>query len=303
MDENKSDQRRGLGRGLATLMGPTRLFPDELASGMPERSPTVLPIEKLAPNPDQPRRDFDRDELESLAASIREKGIIQPLIVRADPENSNSYQIVAGERRWRAAQMAQQHEVPVLVRELSGSEVLEIAIIENIQRTDLNPIEEASGYKQLMERFEHTQEMLSQTVAKSRSHIANLLRLLNLPEDVQKFVKAGQLSAGHARALVVSEDPSGLAKQVIERDLSVRETERLVKASREETTTRRAGKREKDADTRMLEGELSANIGMNVTVDHKPGQDNGRVVIRYKTLDELDNLRRILISMPSGGSA
>jgi len=270
---------------------------------MPERSPTVLPIEKLAPNPDQPRRDFDRDELESLAASIREKGIIQPLIVRADPENSNSYQIVAGERRWRAAQMAQQHEVPVLVRELSGSEVLEIAIIENIQRTDLNPIEEASGYKQLMERFEHTQEMLSQTVAKSRSHIANLLRLLNLPEDVQKFVKAGQLSAGHARALVVSEDPSGLAKQVIERDLSVRETERLVKASREETTTRRAGKREKDADTRMLEGELSANIGMNVTVDHKPGQDNGRVVIRYKTLDELDNLRRILISMPSGGSA
>jgi len=284
-------------------MGPTRLFPDELASGMPERSPTVLPIEKLAPNPDQPRRDFDRDELESLAASIREKGIIQPLIVRADPENSNSYQIVAGERRWRAAQMAQQHEVPVLVRELSGSEVLEIAIIENIQRTDLNPIEEASGYKQLMERFEHTQEMLSQTVAKSRSHIANLLRLLNLPEDVQKFVKAGQLSAGHARALVVSEDPSGLAKQVIERDLSVRETERLVKASREETTTRRAGKREKDADTRMLEGELSANIGMNVTVDHKPGQDNGRVVIRYKTLDELDNLRRILISMPSGGSA
>jgi len=283
-------------------MGPTRLFPDELASGMAERSPTVLPIEKLAPNPDQPRRDFDRDELESLAASIREKGIIQPLIVRADPENSNSYQIVAGERRWRAAQMAQQHEVPVLVRELSGSEVLEIAIIENIQRTDLNPIEEASGYKQLMERFEHTQEMLSQTVAKSRSHIANLLRLLNLPEDVQKFVKAGQLSAGHARALVVSDDPSGLARQVVAHDLTVRQTEKLVKASAKEGMNGTAVKPAKDPNTRELEGELTANVGMPVRVYQRPGRESGRIVIPYKTLEQRNGLCRIFSSIPSGHS-
>jgi len=298
--DDKPKERRGLKRGLSTLMGETRLVPEEMAVGTPRRSATILPVEKIVPNPKQPRKDFGRDGLESLAASIREKGIIQPLVVRPDPENPDRYQIVTGERRWQAAQLAQLHDVPVVVRELSDSEAQEFALIENIQRTDLNPVEEAGAYRQLMNDFGHTHEELSQTVSKSRPHITNLLRLLKLPEDVQEFLKTGQISAGHGRTLVGSEDPSGLARHVIEHELSVRKTEELVKRSAEEKGTRTAGKPEKDADTRMLEGELSANIGMTVTVDHKSGRENGRVVIRYKTLDELDSLRRILTAMPPG---
>ncbi len=289
--DNKA-KPRGLGRGLSALMADVR--PEASPTADAPRTPDMrVPIEKLSANPDQPRRAFDESDLEDLAASIREKGIIQPLIVR--PSGDGEYQIVAGERRWRAAQIAQLHEIPVLVRDLDDTEVLEIAIIENIQRADLNPLEEALGFRQLMDRFGHTQERLSQALGKSRSHIANLLRLLTLPEDVQDLVREGKLSAGHARALVTAEDPSELARKVVRGGLSVRATEALVRKQArggEQGAARPArGKAaEKDADTRALEADLAANLGMKVSIEHKPGSESGRVVISYDSLDQLDEL-------------
>ncbi|TVR47558.1 MAG: ParB/RepB/Spo0J family partition protein, partial [Rhodobacteraceae bacterium] len=205
MSERKPE-RRGLGRGLSALMA--EVTPPAEEGGADDRGRTQrLPIEQLRPNPDQPRRHFDETALAELAASIREKGVIQPLIVRP---RDDMFEIVAGERRWRAAQRAQVHDVPVVIREFSDTEVLEIAIIENIQRTDLNPIEEAMGYRALIERFGHTQEKLSEAMGKSRSHIANLMRLLSLPDDVQTMLREGRLTAGHARALITAADPSPL---------------------------------------------------------------------------------------------
>lgn len=285
-------ERRGLGRGLSALMADVNLGsglrPEERAS----RADLRLPIEKIEPNPDQPRRDFSPDALHELAESIRAKGIIQPLIVRKNPRNPDSYQIVAGERRWRAAQIAQLHELPVLVRDLDDTEVLEVAIIENIQRADLNAVEEALGYRQLMDRFGHTQEKLSEALGKSRSHIANLLRLLSLPEEVQTWLREGKLTAGHARALVTTPDPVALARQVIARGLSVRETERLTKAP-ERKGDAKPQHAAKDADTRVLEQDLSANLRMKVVIDHK-GHDGGHVTITYRSLDELDQLCQLL---------
>lgn len=288
----KKTNQRGLGRGLSALMADTQ--PDAPQTGQALRAERNLPVERLLPNPDQPRRHFSEEDLNSLAASIREKGVIQPLIIRPNPRKPDTYEIVAGERRWRAAQMAKVHEVPVIIRALDDTEVLEVAIIENIQRADLNPIEEAAGYRQLMDKFGHTQEKLSQALGKSRSHIANLLRLLQLPKDVQAYLEDGSLSAGHARASITSSDPSALAKQVVERGLSVRETERLAKAPPKKAKPVERRPSEKDADTRALEGDLSANLGMKVSVDHKPGQEGGQVSISYASLDELDELCRIL---------
>tara|TARA_R110001632_G_scaffold128510_2_gene242449 strand:- start:99 stop:935 length:837 start_codon:yes stop_codon:yes gene_type:complete len=256
-----------------------------------------IPIEKISPNPEQPRKRFDPEDLEDLANSIREKGVIQPLIVRR--RENGTFEIVAGERRWRASQMAQLHELPVIIREFTDVEVLEVAIIENIQRADLNSIEEAAGYRQLMDRFGHTQEKMAEALGKSRSHIANLLRLLNLPDDVLEMVRVGDLSAGHARTLVPATDPSKLAKQIIAGGLSVRATEALMK--REQSgdapkTAKKASSRDadKDADTRALEGDLSANLGIKVTLNHKPGQESGQMVLHYKTMDELDEICRLL---------
>jgi len=255
----------------------------------------MLPIEKIQPNPDQPRRRFAQENLDELAASIREKGVIQPLIVRESPDQAGIYQIVAGERRWRAAQMAKLHELPVIVRSYNDTEVLEIAIIENIQRADLNPVEEAAGYKQLMERFGHTQEKLAEALGKSRSHIANLMRLLQLPGDVQEMLQAGQLTAGHARALITSENPSNLAQAVVDRGLSVRETEKLAKgAGGSKPRKAAAAPAEKDADTRALEQDLSAALKMKVAVDHPAGQAGGRLTIQYGSLEQLDELCRML---------
>ncbi|MEL6680147.1 MAG: ParB/RepB/Spo0J family partition protein, partial [Pseudomonadota bacterium] len=200
----RKTERKGLGRGLSALLVDAG---ETAASKERARADSTLPIEKVRPNPDQPRRFFAEDDLADLSRSIKEKGILQPLIVRVDPNDGELYQIVAGERRWRAAQRAQIHEVPVLIRELTDEEVLELAIIENIQRADLNAIEEALGYRQLMDKFGHTQERLAESLGKSRSHIANLLRLLNLPEAVQSLVASNALSAGHARALVTADDP------------------------------------------------------------------------------------------------
>lgn len=300
MSMEKKFERRGLGRGLSALMA------DITVSAPAENAPTsrradMVPIERLAPNPDQPRRSFSDDALQELAASIRQKGVLQPLIVRP---KGDRFEIVAGERRWRAAQIAQLHELPVLIRDFDDTEVLEVAIIENIQRSDLNAIEEAFAFRQLMDRFGHTQERLAVALSKSRSHIANLLRLLNLPEDVQTMVKDGKISAGHARALITAPNASELARQVAIRGLSVRETEELVRkvpTDRQGATGGRGrgqGAAEKDADTRALEGDLSANLKMAVSIQHEPGSNRGVLAIRYNTLEELDLLCRVLSSIP-----
>jgi ParB family chromosome partitioning protein len=273
---------------------------DAPAPDGPLPSERSVPIEDVAPNPDQPRRQFDEAQLEDLAASIRAKGILQPLIVRPSPEGGASWQIVAGERRWRAAQRAQLHTVPVIVRELDDTEVLEVAIVENIQRASLNPVEEAMGYRQLIEAFGHTQDQLSQSLGRSRSHIANALRLLTLPPDVQDHLAAGRLTAGHARALVTTDNASELARQIIAKGLSVRETERLsrhVTGKAAQAARKAAARPQKDSDTRALELDLSANLNMSVSINHKDVSGAGEVVIRYRDLDQLDTLCQMLSAM------
>ncbi|MGJ8546131.1 MAG: ParB/RepB/Spo0J family partition protein [Sulfitobacter sp.] len=296
MAENK-DRKRGLGRGLSALMAdvadPVNVTGLGETFGVQE-----VPIERIVPNPDQPRRQFRPEDLEDLANSIRDKGVIQPLIVRT--RDGGKFEIVAGERRWRAAQMAKVHQLPIVVREFTDVEVLEVAIVENIQRADLNPVEEAAGYRQLMDKFGHTQEKLSAALGKSRSHIANLLRLLNLPEPVVEMLRDGELSAGHARALIPADDPTALAKQVIKDGLSVRATEALVKrhvnGGEKPVTAPRsvAASPEKDADTKALEADLSAQLRMKVSLNHKPGQEGGQLTLSYHNLDQLDDLCRLL---------
>jgi ParB family chromosome partitioning protein len=299
MAEKKSKQR-GLGRGLSALMAD--VAEDSAPTGeVAKPADRAIPIELISPNPDQPRRNFDPERLDDLAASIKKKGIIQPLIVRPKPDKDGEFEIVAGERRWRAAQKAKLHEIPVLVRDFDDTEVLEVAIIENIQRADLNPVEEAAGYQQLMDKFGHTQEKLAEALGKSRSHIANSMRLLGLPDEVQTYLGESKLSAGHARALITSDDPAKLAREVIKKGLSVRETEKLAKKPMgnifsDDGKAKKSSTPAKDADTKALEGDLAANLGMKVTLNHKPGRDNGQITISYDTLDELDSLCRILTS-------
>ena len=299
---DKAPDRRGLGRGLSALMADVKLDQSVGATEL-RRADTLVPVERLVPNPLQPRRDFPEAALQDLAASLRQKGIIQPLIVRPVP-GSDRLEIVAGERRWRAAQIAQLHEVPVIIRAFDDTEVLEVAIIENIQRSDLNAMEEALGFRQLMDRFGHTQEKLAEALSKSRSHIANLLRLLTLPDDVQALVREGKLSAGHARALITSPNPSALARRVVAEGLSVRETERLAKSVSQKPTRPKSGQsgQQKDADTRALEADLSANLKMSVRINHEPGGETGLLTIRYNTLEDLDLLCRVLSDLPRDGS-
>ncbi|MXU64709.1 ParB/RepB/Spo0J family partition protein [Oceanomicrobium pacificus] len=289
--------KKGLGRGLSALLADVDLGGDAgantpaQATGGAPRGELRVPIEHLSANPDQPRRDFSEADLADLTASIREKGVLQPLIVRPDPGAEGHYQIVAGERRWRAAQRAQLHDLPVLVRDLDDTEVLEVGIIENIQRADLNAVEEAMGYRQLMDRFGHTQEKLAEALGKSRSHIANLLRLLNLPEPVLALLRDGRLSAGHARALVPADDPHALAREVVSRGLSVRQTEQLVKAEGAPKPARKTGGAPaKDADTKALEETLKLSVGLPVAIHHKPDSEKGELRISYSSLDELDAL-------------
>ncbi len=281
-------QQRGLGRGLSALMA------DVAVDGQPavsdRRELRRVPIDRIEANPDQPRRSFDDAALADLAASIREKGVVQPLVVRPHPDRADNFQIVAGERRWRAAQIAQQHELPVIVREFDDREVIEVAIIENVQRSNLNPIEEAAGYRQLVDRFGHTQERLSEALGKSRSHIANLLRLLHLPQEVQDMVVDGQLTAGHARALITSPDPVVLARQVAERHLSVRDTENLARKGPSAPNQRRQ-QAAKDADTAALESDLAAATGLKVSIDHRH-DGAGVLTLRYRSLEQLDDLCR-----------
>ena len=299
---DKAPDRRGLGRGLSALMADVK-FDQSAGAAEPRRADILVPVERLVPNPLQPRRDFPEAALQDLAASLRQKGIIQPLIVRPVP-GSDRLEIVAGERRWRAAQIAQLHEVPVIIRAFDDTEVLEVAIIENIQRSDLNAMEEALGFRQLMDRFGHTQEKLAEELSKSRSHIANLLRLLTLPDDVQALVREGKLSAGHARALITSPDPSALARRVVAEGLSVRETERLAKSVSQKPMRPKSVQsgQQKDADTRALEADLSANLKMSVRINHEPGGETGLLTIRYNTLEDLDLLCRVLSDLPRDGS-
>ncbi len=292
-------ERRGLGRGLAALMMDVGVDAETARSGPSDSSRRDLrevPIDMIAANAEQPRRHFDQALLEELADSIRAKGVLQPIVVRPVDEAEGRFQIVAGERRWRAAQIAGLHKVPAVVRTLTDSEVLELAIIENIQREDLNPVEEAAGYRSLIDRFGHSQEQIASALGKSRSHIANLLRLLNLPESVQEHLRAGRLTAGHARALITARDPELLAQKVIQRGLSVRETEALAREATRPVANKKDSRAEKDADTRVLEQDISATLGMSVVIDHQPGGE-GQVTIKYRDLDQLDQLCRLL----SGG--
>ncbi|TNC74296.1 ParB/RepB/Spo0J family partition protein [Rubellimicrobium roseum] len=296
--------KRGLGRGLSALMADLgsdlakeAAPPAPAAATVPvPRSPDrLMPIESLRPNPDQPRRTFEPAALEELAASLKSKGVIQPLIVRPDPHEPTAWQIVAGERRWRAAQKAGLTEVPVIVRDYDDAELLEIAIIENIQRDDLNPIDEGAAYKSLIDRFGHSQEQVASALGKSRSHVANQMRLLNLPREVQQMVADRTISAGHARPLIGHPRALDLARRIAEKGLSARDAERIAKVAEAEKARR--ARAEKDADTRAIEGELSAALRMAVRIDHGAAGEGGRMTITYKDLDQLDELLRRL----SGG--
>ena len=287
-----AEHRRGLGRGLSALLDEAAEAAVSGEGEAPQAGVREAPIELLHRNPDQPRRDFSEADIEELAASIREKGVLQPILVRPMPGQPGEFQIVAGERRWRAAQKAGLYRMPVVVRELDDLAALEIAIIENVQRADLNAIEEAMGYKALMERFGRTQDAVAQTVGKSRSHVANALRLLSLPEAVQLELRAGRLTSGHARALVTAPDPAGLAREVIERGLNVRETEALARKALGGGDKPRAAAKPaagpKDADTRALEEDLADILGLDVEIVDRGGA--GELRIGYATLEQLDDL-------------
>jgi ParB family chromosome partitioning protein len=295
----KKRERGGLGRGLSALMAdiesPNSDDTQADLTQLSSRGLRLAPIDHIHPNPDQPRQRFAETALQELAASIKERGVIQPLIVRPHPTHTGTFEIVAGERRWRAAQLAQLHELPVVIRDFDDLEVLEVAIIENVQRADLNAMEEAQGYRQLIDRFGHTQDQLAQALGKSRSHIANTMRLLALPDDIQDLVRGGQLTAGHARALLTSDDPAGLARKAIANGWSVRELEHHAKGrvSKPGSAPRRPHPK-KDADTAALESDLSAALGMPVSIDYDPASGEGRVSIRYKDMQALDNILRLL---------
>lgn len=277
-------QKRRLGRGLAALIGDDTT---EEAVIQDIRSLRHVPIELLHPNPNNPRKHFAEEELESLAKSLKDKGLLQPLVVR--PRNDGSFEIVAGERRWRASQRAGLHEIPVLIRELGDRETLEIALIENVQRSDLNPLEEARAYRQLIEQYQYTQLQLADSIGKSRSHIANTMRLLTLPESILQQIEEGSLTAGHARSLIATESPEDLADKIIALKLSVRQTEDL--ARKNPSSSSPNSKAEKDPDTRALEKDLSQALGLVVSLKHK-GKTGGTVTISYKTLDQLDEISR-----------
>ena len=290
-------QKSRLGRGLASLIGE----PVQLGSGgggmrLPaEGEQRVVSIDQLKPGKLNPRKDFREDELSELAESIRQKGIVQPIIVRLDTASGSGYEIVAGERRWRASQRAGLHQVPVIVRDLGDQEVLELAIIENVQRADLNAIEEAGGYRDLIERFGYTQDKLSEVIGKSRSHLANTLRLLKLPDVVRAHVQQGRISAGHARAIVGRDDAEAIATKIIAEGLNVREVEALVQDHALVETPVPRKPRDKDADTKAFEKELGDVLGLKVEIKRGSGE-SGHLVIKYGNFDQLDYIRERLVN-------
>lgn len=320
-DSNITPMQKGgrLGKGLSAIFGDEDPVAPE-ASG----APRTMPVENLHPNKNQPRKNFDKQALDELAASIKEKGILQPILVRPHPEKSNAYEIVAGERRWRAAQMAKLHDVPVIVRDIKDKEALEYALIENIQRSDLSPIEEAETFSRLCDDFGHKADDLAEALGKSRAHITNTLRLLQLPDTVKELVRQNTLSAGHARALLTAKNPLQLANEIIKGGLSVRQTENLAKlshgdeasdgegvmgsAAQKQARAARSGAAstratqalaKKDADVQKLEREVSSWLGLKVALKQKPG-GSGSLAIEYKNLDQLEDVLKRLSIPPRG---
>ncbi|HPD83327.1 MAG: ParB/RepB/Spo0J family partition protein [Alphaproteobacteria bacterium] len=305
-EKKLNPKERGLGRGLGALFGDeeevalTQDFSEKKTSDVSRK---IIGIEKLYPCPDQPRRFFDEKALKELADSIVEYGLLQPILVRPGKGQEGLYEIVAGERRWRASQKAQLHEVPVIIKELDDAAAFQIALVENLQRQDLNSIEEAQGYQRLIDEFGHSPESVGEVLGKSRSHVSNMVRLLQLPQSVQTMVVKDQLTAGHARALLASEEPALLAQEVIAKKLSVRETEKLVAQSAGREITHRQGSQKKpgfsakDADTLALEKEVSNQIGMNVTIDMADSH-KGKMTISFKSLDQLDDVLQRLAQTP-----
>lgn len=298
----KKPKERGLGRGLDALFG------DDEDEHLPSQDDTdshtspnkqLIGIEKLFPCPDQPRKHFDPTAIDELAASLQKHGMIQPILVRPDPRGSDMYEIIAGERRWRAAQRAQIHEVPIIIRDLDDTTMFQIALVENLQRRDLDPMEEAQGYQRLIEEFDHTAEDVGKAVGKSRSHITNMTRLLSLPQSVKEMVSNGQLTMGHARALITADQPALLATQIVNQQLSVRNTEKLINflkmreanglSSKITPGNKKTGFHAKDADTLALEKEVSDTLGMAVTIDMKKDQ-KGKMTISFSSLDQLDDV-------------
>ena len=283
--------RRRLGRGLAALIGDAG---SEFEVVERVRGIRKVAIDLIKANPRNPRRLFKEEDLEELAGSIRQHGMIQPVVVRPAPNNGSGYELIAGERRWRAAQKAGQHEIPVVIQDVTDREAMEIAIIENVQRQDLNPLEEAMGYDQLIQEFEYTQNDLAAVIGKSRSHVANTLRLLKLPEPVKQYLNDGALTAGHARALIAAPDPAALARRIVEEGLTVRSAETLAQATIAEPHGRAKGaKPDKDADTKALEKRLADALGVAVEIRHRPN-GAGELRLKYGTLDQLDEIIRRL---------
>ncbi|WP_340116357.1 ParB/RepB/Spo0J family partition protein [Pelagibius sp. 7325] len=296
-------KRTNLGRGLAALFGEEN---EDYASLDKVRSTKTVPIEHLRPGRFQPRHHFDEAAVNALAESIKAQGILQPILVRRDPDRPNEFEIVAGERRWRAAQIAKLYEVPVVIRDLTDAQSLELAIVENVQRQDLTPLEEAEGYRRLIDDFQHTQEDLAKTLGKSRSHIANTLRLLSLPEGVKLLMDEGKLTAGHARTLIGCDNAEGLASQMISRGLNVRQAEKLVqnaKAAGASAPRKSAAPADddhpKDTDTLALERDLTALLGLKVSIKFQG--TGGSLTIHYKTLEQLDDVLHRLNQMPPPG--
>ncbi|BCP55784.1 chromosome partitioning protein ParB [Kaistia sp. 32K] len=285
--------RRRLGRGLAALIGDVGAAQDAVASDPRSRNSRRVPVEFLRPNPRNPRKAFEEEDLADLTASVREKGIMQPILVRPVPGGpADAYEIIAGERRWRAAQRASLHDVPIIIHDVNDKEALELAIIENVQRADLNALEEALGYQQLIDEFDYSQTALADVIGKSRPHVANTLRLLKLPPAVQTYLRDGKLTAGHARALVTVDNPEAVAQRIVDMGLTVRDAEALTQ-NEPKKAQRAASKAEKDADTRALEKLLGDSLGLMVTIDHK-SNGSGELKIRYKSLEQLDEICRLL---------
>jgi len=289
----KPSSPRGLGRGLSALLGDAPVAQDNASKGNGARA---VAVDLITPNPFQPRRTFDEQDLRELTESIRANGVLQPIVVRTDPKNPGRFQLIAGERRWRSSQRAGLHEIPVVIREMSDDDALEVAIVENVQRAGLNAIEEALGYQALVERFNYTQEDLATNIGKSRSHIANMLRLLNLPSRIKQMVEEGQLTAGHARALITARDPVHLAEEAVRKGLSVREIEALANASKTEPPKGgRKGKLPKDIDTVRLERDIKAATGCAISIDVDAHKESGKLTIRFADMDKLDGVTQKLL--------
>ncbi|MGQ0663444.1 MAG: ParB/RepB/Spo0J family partition protein [Pseudomonadota bacterium] len=281
-------RRKVLGRGLSALLG-------DMAGDSPAGVPRAVAVARIRPNRLQPRRQFDAAEIEELAASLKSQGVLQPVVLRPDPDRPGDYELVVGERRWRAAQAAQIHDLPAVIKDFSDREALEAALVENLQRRDLTALEEAAAYRRLMSEFNHTQERLAEALGKSRSYVANLVRLNDLPDAVKEMMDRGELSAGHARVLLGLRDPLALARRIAAEGLNVRQAERL--AARERVPGRPrgpAGRLARDADTAALERRLEAELGLKVNIRHQTGGKSGTITFAYRTLDQLDDLLKRL---------